>query len=421
MNSALRKRLFVAAAVLGTLSVFAAAFFVAPAVRSVVAGPGASPDGPNPGHPWEQIELPPGTWPGLDADTVDGMNASELNDPAYWALDGDNLSPLLGGIFWNVGIGTQNPDHKLDVVGDRIRLRKWEDVDAPEIMLRTDGMAVDLQANNADLYIRSDPGDTFIQPYGGNVGIGTTNPQRKLDVVGISRFDLGSGAIEISTPGGWPGIIAFEGEQDAHRRDIIFGYDGIRLLTSSSSSPPPYGNGITIRENGNVGIGTENPGEKLTVRGNVLVQSVSTGAAVVELGEGLDYAEGFDVSDKAGIGPGTVLVIDADDPGKLAISEQAYDPKVAGVVSGANGLDSAVRVGGDQFDYDVALAGRVYCNVDASYGEVSPGDLLTTSPTPGYAMVVKDYSKAQGAILGKAMEELEEGEQGQILVLVTLQ
>ena len=36
-------------------------------------------------------------------------------------------------------------------------------------------------------------------------------------------------------------------------------------------------------------------------------------------------------------------------------------------------------------------------------------------------MVVTDYTKAQGAILGKAMEKLEKGKKGQILVLVTLQ
>jgi len=35
--------------------------------------------------------------------------------------------------------------------------------------------------------------------------------------------------------------------------------------------------------------------------------------------------------------------------------------------------------------------------------------------------VVRDYAKAQGAILGKAMEQLPQGEKGQILVLVTLQ
>ena len=74
-----------------------------------------------------------------------------------------------------------------------------------------------------------------------------------------------------------------------------------------------------------------------------------------------------------------------------------------------------------QFDCDVALAGRVYCNVEATGGTIEPGDLLTTSSTPGYAMKAVDRTSAQGAILGKAMERLEGGTKGQILVLVTLQ
>jgi hypothetical protein len=69
----------------------------------------------------------------------------------------------------------------------------------------------------------------------------------------------------------------------------------------------------------------------------------------------------------------------------------------------------------------VALAGRVYCNVDATAATVEPGDLLTTSDRPGYAMKAIDYPRAQGAILGKAMQKLEKGKKGQILVLVTLQ
>jgi len=156
-------------------------------------------------------------------------------------------------------------------------------------------------------------------------------------------------------------------------------------------------------------------------RGNVQIQSLTTQAPIIELGEGLDYAESFDLTNNAEIIPGTVLIIDPDNPGKLAISTKPYDHKVAGIVAGAKGLGSGVRLGCAQFDNNVALAGRVYCNVDASYGEVSPGDLLTTSPTPGYAMVVKNNQKAQGAILGKAMERLAAGQKGQILVLVTLQ
>ena len=142
---------------------------------------------------------------------------------------------------------------------------------------------------------------------------------------------------------------------------------------------------------------------------------------MAEIGEGLDYAEGFDVTEEVGIEAGTVLVIDSDNPGKLTVSRSAYDSKVAGIVAGANGMGSGVRLGAGQFDYDVALAGRVYCNVDATETGIEPGDLLTTSATPGYAMKAADYIRAQGAILGKAMEKLEKGKKAQILVLVTLQ
>jgi hypothetical protein len=116
-----------------------------------------------------------------------------------------------------------------------------------------------------------------------------------------------------------------------------------------------------------------------------------------------------------------VLVIDPANPGNLRLSTTAYDTKVAGIVAGAKGLGSGVRLGTDQFEHDVALAGRVYCNVDATGTAVEPGDLLTTSAMPGYAMKAWDHVRAQGAILGKAMEGLKKGQKGQILVLVTLQ
>jgi len=154
--------------------------------------------------------------------------------------------------------------------------------------------------------------------------------------------------------------------------------------------------------------------------GKVLIEGIS-GNAAVELGEGLDYAEGFNVTNKRNVVPGTVLIIDRDNPGNLISSNRPYDTKVAGIVAGGKGNGSGVRLGGGQFDHDVALAGRVYCNVDGTEAGIEPGDLLTTSSTPGYAMKATDYARAQGAILGKAMESLEKGRKGKILVLVTLQ
>ena len=56
----------------------------------------------------------------------------------------------------------------------------------------------------------------------------------------------------------------------------------------------------------------------------------------------------------------------------------------------------------------------------ASSSPIKPGDLLTTSDTPGHAMKVSDHVKAHGAILGKAMSPLRQGK-GMVLVLVTLQ
>jgi hypothetical protein len=212
---------------------------------------------------------------------------------------------------------------------------------------------------------------------------------------------------------------------------IGYAYPYARLFVQESGLTDPFqvrvsgSTKLIVKNDGKVGIGTTLPDEQLTVVGNVKIDgnlNIYDGTnKVMELGAGLDYAEGFDVSARDKIEPGSVLIIDADNPGKLVISNTPYDTKVAGIVAGAKGLGSGVRLGAGQFDYDVALAGRVYCKVDATDEAVKPGDLLTTSSTPGHAMKAVDYTHAQGAILGKAMESLEKGHKGKILVLVTLQ
>ena len=146
---------------------------------------------------------------------------------------------------------------------------------------------------------------------------------------------------------------------------------------------------------------------------------------------GSDFSENFDIYarpssalEAMNIEPGLVVSIDPAHPGKLTLSAQAYDRHVAGIISGAGGVNPGVMMSqagtlaGGQ--HPVALSGRVYCWVDTSHGAIEPGDLLTTSDTPGHAMKVTDHAKAQGAIIGKAMTELKQGK-GLVLVLVTLQ
>ena len=137
---------------------------------------------------------------------------------------------------------------------------------------------------------------------------------------------------------------------------------------------------------------------------------------------GADLAEPFAMS-HADVAPGTVVVIDTENPGKLRRSAAAYDKKVAGIVSGANGIRpgiSMIQEDALEAGENVALSGRVYVKANTSAGPIAPGDLLTTSDIPGEAMKAADHARAQGAILGKAMTGLLQGD-GTVLVLVTLQ
>jgi hypothetical protein len=142
---------------------------------------------------------------------------------------------------------------------------------------------------------------------------------------------------------------------------------------------------------------------------------------------GADLSERFDVSvsSDAPIEPGTVLAIDPEAPGKLAVSRGAYARTVAGVVAGAGGIEPGLLlhqqgVEGADGEHPVAITGRVYVKADTSNGAIRPGDLLTTSDRPGHAMRVSDWQRSQGAVLGKAMSRLDE-EAGLVLVLIGLQ
>ena len=279
------------------------------------------------------------------------------------------------------------------------------------------GRAVYGHAMGSNAYAGYFDGDVYASD---RVGIGTTTPDTKVEIHGDGS-SWTEGFLSIKNEGKDAGIRLYDSDSDVKHHifnDNAF-FDSLRIVPAGTYTA----GGITITQGGNVGIGTGTlvPTSRLSVKGNIEIRSRTTGNLVAELGEGLDYAEGFDVSGESEIEPGSVLIIDADNPGQLALSDTPYDTKVAGIVAGGEGVGSGVRLGAGQFDYDVALAGRVYCNVDATEAGVEPGDLLTPSTTPGYAMKATDYEHTQGAILGKAMEKLEEGEKGQILVLVTLQ
>jgi len=134
-----------------------------------------------------------------------------------------------------------------------------------------------------------------------------------------------------------------------------------------------------------------------------------------------DCAEDFNIGADILIEPGTVMVISNE--GGLFPSLHAYDKRVAGVISGAGDYKPGIVLDKQEsfgIRQPVALLGKVYCKVDACYGAIEVGDLLTTSPTLGHAMKANDPLRAFGAVIGKALSPLAEG-RGLIPILVSLQ
>jgi hypothetical protein len=68
----------------------------------------------------------------------------------------------------------------------------------------------------------------------------------------------------------------------------------------------------------------------------------------------------------------------------------------------------------DQVYRPIALSGRVPCKVDGSYGAIRAGDRLTSSATPGHAMV----QRRPGPSVGIALENWDSPTKGRVMVLV---
>jgi hypothetical protein len=158
----------------------------------------------------------------------------------------------------------------------------------------------------------------------------------------------------------------------------------------------------------------------IVVKGNIDISGIMNVAAGGDIQmAGADCAEQFDVTE-AVAGPGTVMVVGESE--KLAPCDRAYDTRVAGVVSGAEEYRPALILDRRETGSPrrpIALLGKVYCKVDAEYGAIAVGDLLTTSPTAGHAMKASDATKSFGTTIGKALRAWPGG-QGMIPVLVAL-
>ena len=230
-----------------------------------------------------------------------------------WRLGSNNLKTLFSvNIDGKVGIGTVSPESKLHVQTNNVGIKSQYSIATFE----TDDAQVDLISSsagnwgsslnfiegnggsNTDIWsiVRrtSGGGSSLRFNYGitnnhinsniltlstnGNAGIGTVNPDAKLDVHGDIKLNGGTQNFKISNLTGSEtgygtfvnyGGIAIDGNDGGNRQMFLFsdgsGSSNIFTVTSSTDAGSTWNSRFAIQQNGLVGIGTSNPGEKLTL------------------------------------------------------------------------------------------------------------------------------------------------------------
>ncbi len=113
----------------------------------------------------------------------------------------------------------------------------------------------------------------------------------------------------------------------------------------------------------------------------------------------------FDADSHMPLAKGDIVRIHDKKPAHVIKCDKNYDTSVLGIVVDNPALALSEQENGSSQGVYVALYGMAEVKVDPSFGEIKPGDLLTTCKNAGHAMKAKIEKFEQiGSIIGKALE-----------------
>lgn len=363
----------------------------------------------------------------------------------------------------NLGIGTPQPQAKLDVAGtiraERVLIAKpkapgsntaqaTDTTDSAQPLASGSGTQNRIAKWTDNAGTLGDSGIT--ETNSGFIGIGTASPDSLLNVQGPISSLLGHMGV-IRTTGSNNGFGLLMDATGSGNNNLGLAVNGVAKggfswdnarqflgfvnlnysandfsLRLNSNGSLTYHDGLTsaerfrITNTGKVGIGTSNPNSLLDVAGDINV----AGNAVIAGNIAAKYQDVAEwVQARKPMAPGTLVILDPGLANAVVASGRAYDTRVAGVISARPGVILGEAGAGKVL---VATTGRVKVKVDATRNPIKIGDLLVASEKPGVAMkslpiIVRGVRiHRPGTIIGKALEPLATGA-GEISVLLSLQ
>jgi hypothetical protein len=244
--------------------------------------------------------------------TNEDANPSGANNTIFYNSSNESMRINSSG---DVGIGTNSPNEKLEVIGN-IRAQASDSSSGAQMesggaleLWRSDGVAfIDFKTSTSEDFDcriqQASDGLSFATggngsstermriDSSGNFGIGTNSPEEKLHVrEGDVVIGQASGAntgirnyVKFGRDGSPKAAIGFINNLSNGRGDLLFMNDAV----SDGSQFSDADEVMRIDSSGNVGIATDNPTEKLHVIGNILASGNITAFSDIKLKDNIE-------------------------------------------------------------------------------------------------------------------------------------